>query len=194
MAADKSTDRRVARTHLALRRALLTLMLEKGYTAVTVEDICREADVGRSTFYSHFTGKEDLKRSSIDHNLRRMLLERQRKAHLQSTAAKEKAFRFALDFFQHAGDHLDLHRALVAKGGSEVTFSMLRSMLADLVRAELIAQNGKAADPQARELTIQFIVGGFLAMLTWWLDGGAKAPAEKLDAVFRRLVTDGVLT
>jgi AcrR family transcriptional regulator len=34
--------------------------LRKGYEAITVQDIIDEADVGRSTFYSHHAGKEDL--------------------------------------------------------------------------------------------------------------------------------------
>ena len=54
------TDRRVRRTRRALHDALLTLMTEKSYDAVTVQDIIDRADVGRSTFYSHFTDKRYL--------------------------------------------------------------------------------------------------------------------------------------
>ncbi|WP_412537769.1 helix-turn-helix domain-containing protein [Longispora sp. K20-0274] len=60
-----STDRRVRRTRLALRHALVELMVDKGYDAVTVQDIIDRADVGRSTFYAHFTDKEHLFRSGI---------------------------------------------------------------------------------------------------------------------------------
>jgi len=56
----------VSRTRRTLQHALLSLMLKNGYDAVTVEDICAEADIGRSTFYAHFTGKDDLKRSALD--------------------------------------------------------------------------------------------------------------------------------
>lgn len=189
---NKNVDRRIARTQTALLRALITLMQEKGYAAVTVEDICREANVGRSTFYAHFTSKDDLNRTAHDRTLRRQLLDRQRRAHAEG-AAKEAAFRFALDFIEHAGDHLDLYRALVAKGGSEVTLSMMRSMLVELVRIELAVQNNKTADAQAREFAVQFTVGGLLAMLTYWLDNGAKAPAGKVDALFRRFVANGVV-
>src|SRR5882762_8220495 len=73
-------DRRVARTRKALQHALLALMLKKGYDAITVEEICAEADVGRSTFYAHFTGKDDLKRCGLEDHLRKMLLERQHQA------------------------------------------------------------------------------------------------------------------
>ena len=125
MAAGKEgagVDRRVARTRKTLQQALMRLMLEKGYDAVTVEDICIEADVGRSTFYAHFTGKEDLKRSGLDDHLRKMLIERHKQARAQRL---EGRFAFALLVFQHARDHIDLYRALVSKGGTATTLASI---------------------------------------------------------------------
>ncbi|OWK24017.1 hypothetical protein AJ87_27030 [Rhizobium yanglingense] len=51
-------DRRVGRTKTALHRALISLILERGYDSITVEEICQTANVGRSTFYLHYTSKE----------------------------------------------------------------------------------------------------------------------------------------
>ena len=45
----KPIDRRIARTRAMLQEAHISLILEKGYEATTVEDICDAADVGRST-------------------------------------------------------------------------------------------------------------------------------------------------
>jgi hypothetical protein len=42
------------------------------------------------------------------------------------------------------------------------------------------------------ELTVQYVVGAYLAMLTWWLDAGAQMPLEQLNASFRHLVTRGI--
>ena len=53
-------DRRVDRTVTALRKALIDLILEKHYDSITVQDIIDRANIGRSTFYTHFVGKEDL--------------------------------------------------------------------------------------------------------------------------------------
>jgi len=77
--ANKPIDRRVARTRAMLQKAHISLILEKGYEAITVEDICEEANVGRSTFYAHYTSKDDLRRSGLE-NLRRLLVDRQKDA------------------------------------------------------------------------------------------------------------------
>src|SRR5258706_16136663 len=53
-------DRRVDRTMAALRTALIELIQEKHYDSITVQDIIDRANVGRSTFYTHFRDKEDV--------------------------------------------------------------------------------------------------------------------------------------
>lgn len=48
--ANGTIDRRIARTRGMLQHALISLIPKKGYEAITVEDICDVANVGRSTF------------------------------------------------------------------------------------------------------------------------------------------------
>ena len=53
-------DRRIVRTHAALRDALVALVEERGLDAISVGDICAAANITRGTFYNHFKDKEDL--------------------------------------------------------------------------------------------------------------------------------------
>lgn len=43
-----------------------------------------------------------------------------------------------------------------------------------------------------RELVVQYVVGAYMAVVAWWMDGGARLPAEQVDAMFRSLVTEGI--
>jgi AcrR family transcriptional regulator len=54
------TDRRVQRTRELLQTALLELISERGYDAVTIQDIADRANVARTTFYVHYSSKDDL--------------------------------------------------------------------------------------------------------------------------------------
>ena len=54
------TDRRVQRTRELLESALIELIGERGYDAITIQDIVDRANVGRTTFYMHYSGKEKL--------------------------------------------------------------------------------------------------------------------------------------
>ena len=63
--ATKTVDRRTERTRLALKSAFIELLLAQGYEALTPAEISRKANVGRSTFYLHYAGKEALLRESM---------------------------------------------------------------------------------------------------------------------------------
>src|SRR5882724_1787560 len=102
--AEQAIDRRVARTRAMLQHALNSLILKKGYEAITIKDICDAANVGRSTFYAHYTSKDDLKRSGLEH-LRRLLVDRQKEALAAPGNSGERSFAFSLTMFEHARDH-----------------------------------------------------------------------------------------
>ena len=74
----KGNDRRVQRTHQLLRGALVALIQEKGFEALTVQDIIDRANVGRATFYAHFDNKEDLLVSGLE-EFRASIREQQRR-------------------------------------------------------------------------------------------------------------------
>ena len=182
-------DRRVPRTMGMLQHALTSLILKKGYEAITIQDICDEANVGRSTFYAHYTSKDDLKRNSFEH-LRKELVDRQNEAQAASGEIKDRSLGFSLTMFEHARDHIDLYRALVGGRGGTVSLGQIRQILSDLARNELAATVG--ADIVPRELVVQYVVGAFMAVMTWWLDSGAKLPPKRIDAMFRGLATEGI--
>lgn len=193
--AKKTMDRRVARTRTMLQQAFISLILKKGYEAITIEDICDAANVGRSTFYAHYTSKDDLKRSGLESHLREMLVDRQRDALATSGGIRERSLGFSLTMFEHARDHIDLYRALVGGRGGTVALGSIRQILSDLVREELAATGDKiSADVIPRELVVQYVVGAYMAVLTWWLDGRAKLPPQRIDSMFRRLATEGIMS
>lgn len=187
--AKRSIDRRVARTRTMLQNALIALMLEKGYEAITVEDICAAADVGRSTFYAHYASKEDLHRSGME-ELRRQLADRQKDAAAKQDGAR--GLRFSLPIFEHARDHIDHYRAMVGRRGDAGALGHLRRLVADMVRGELAAGSAKCSiDGVPRELVVQYLVGAYMAVLTWWLASGAKLSPQRVDAIFGQLVAAG---
>src|SRR5918998_2646510 len=62
----KKADARVKRTRDALGDALIALMHEKPFETITVQDVLDRAHVSRSTFYSHYSDKDDLLMSDAD--------------------------------------------------------------------------------------------------------------------------------
>jgi AcrR family transcriptional regulator len=60
MPAVNETDPRVRRTRKLLQDALLALLAEKSFDAITVQDIADRSTINRATFYAHYVDKYDL--------------------------------------------------------------------------------------------------------------------------------------
>ena len=98
-----------------------------------------------------------------------------------------------MTLFEHARDHLSHYQALAVGRGSAVAFATIRESLSYLVRRELAATDDEgSAHAVPREVAVQFVVGAYMAVLAWWLDGGAKLPPKAIDTMFRSLLTGGV--
>ena len=50
-------DPRVTRTRKLIRDALVSLLAEKNFESISVQDIAARSTVNRATFYAHFTDK-----------------------------------------------------------------------------------------------------------------------------------------
>jgi hypothetical protein len=92
---------------------------------------------------------------------------------------------------EHARGHLPVWVAIVGRERGAFVAQRIQSIIADLVAVDMkaLAFKGKIAE---RDLAVQYIAGAFMAVLTWWLDQGATRPPEEVDAMFRRLVMEGI--
>lgn len=172
-----------------LRGALLTLIQEKGYDRITVQDILDRADVGRSTFYAHYRDKDDLLLSGFE-DIRSVLA-----AEMDASAERGKGpfHQPTLVVFEHVGAHRHLWRPLTRKGGADVIVRILRDNADALLREHVREQfpDVPPNDPR-REVAIRFVVGALMGVLLWWLDSDDPITAEELHSEFRGLATQGV--
>jgi len=112
-------DRRIRRTRQALQGALVTLMAEKGYEAVTVQDVIDRADVGRSTFYAHYSDKSVLLQDSLER-----VRETMRPEPLTVSPDRRRPLSFSLPMLQHVSEQQNLLRALLVRPGTDPERSM----------------------------------------------------------------------
>jgi AcrR family transcriptional regulator len=181
----RTVDRRIQRTRQLLHGSLMALIQEKGFEALSVQDIIDRANVGRATFYAHFDSKEDLLASGIE-NLRESLRQRQRQP-LAARGSDEGLFAFSRELFTHANEHRPVFQAMVGKRSGAVVQQMLQKMLVDLVREEVRATWAERAHDTPVEAVSQFIGGGLFGLLIWWGNGKMRMAVEEVDAMFRRL-------
>lgn len=180
---NRPVDRRILKTQAALREAFIRLLTHQTYESITVEQILVEANVGRSTFYAHCSGKDDLLRLCF-----RMLQAELTDACPSSGPPFPLAF--ALPVLRHLADHRGLYAAFSGERAGALLLDELYKLVSELARRDLARL--PQADAVAREIRQQFVVGAFTGLLAWWLKAKARLEPEAMDAMFQQLVADGI--
>ena len=177
-------DRRSQRTRHLLSEAFVQLMREKGYSAITVNDLIERANIGRSTFYSHYRDKDDL----FVHELDRVI------EALSHRIPQEEELPFfpSLGLFRHVGEEYELYKALVWTPGIDLLIKHLQKSLSSRIEQGL-QKNAKDYDIPLPILA-NSIAGSFLTLLKWWLENKMTYSPEEMDAMFRRLTIEGIET
>jgi hypothetical protein len=80
-------------------------------------------------------------------------------------------------------------KALMAGRAGPIFMDLIHHAVADIIRVELTPY---ASTIEHLELTVQFLVGAYLSVLTWWLDRGAKEPPLIVESAFRKLAVSGI--
>ncbi len=193
------SDRRVSRTRRLLREALTALILEKGYDAVTIEDITRRADLGRTTFYLHYRDKEHLFLESIEQSADELAARISRIAPevLFGEAGSASGAGLPIELvFEHAAQNADLYRAMLRSEGSIKATSRLRELTAryalEFTRRWFEYRRPSLQPSIPLELMAQFFAASLLGMLIWWLEAAMPYPPQEMARYFRRLVLAGL--
>ncbi|MGE5376374.1 MAG: TetR/AcrR family transcriptional regulator [Bacteroidota bacterium] len=175
-------DRRSLRTRQMLSEALVQLIQEKDYSAITVSDIIERANVGRSTFYAHYQGKDDLLLDQMDRVIEFLS---------QGAPAQEFPYFPSLGFLQHVGgDHYELYKALVWGPGMDLITRHLQKSVSQRVEQGL--QNSSRDFDVPLPILANFITGSFLTLLKWWLENKRIHSPEQMDEIFRKMTLPGV--
>lgn len=174
---EENLDLRQRKTRRQLTQALVELMEERPFQELSVTDICRRAIVHRTTFYAHFTDKQEL--------LHYLLTQLEREcidACIPQDAPTPREFfleaaRNTLAFFK---ERRALYRACLESGADTQT-----RLLEDAAANELCLRMSRPPFPDALpgvdpRIAARFYVGAMLSLLHWWLISPDPVPEEVL--------------
>ncbi len=180
------SDRRVQRTRELLQKALIELISERGYDAITIQEIVDRANVGRTTFYVHYNSKDELFMSCheaivSDFNFGpQHLLSREELLSDEAPPGMIMAFR-----------HLQEARALlnpIFQGEDNVLIlRRIRDGSAQDIEASLRAAFTEADSAIPVNMLANYLAGARIALMQWWLEKRQPYTLEVLAQTFHRL-------
>lgn len=195
---DNNIDRRVRRTRHALQEALISLILDEGYDAVTIEEITDRADLGRTTFYLHFRDKEDLFMYAIDTICEDFIEKHEKLLALINSPETLKKVQLNVDerilyhVFAHARKHADLYQVMLGGEGSAKASKRFSSVIKEEVikRLEGVAHlNSKVP----LEIFAVFFSGTLIELVSWWLEEDQPYSIEEMVNYYQQMFIFGAL-
>ena len=180
---NKKTDARVRRTRDALGDALVALMQEKPFETITVQDVLDRAHVGRSTFYSHYSDKDDLLMSDVDDFYERVSMG------LSATGETSERVFPVKEFFSHIAEARQFVNALSSSGKMQENMELARGHFARGIERRLSEIPRGQSIPESERPAVAFAhAGALLSLMTWWIDRGMLQSAAEMDDLFHRIV------
>jgi AcrR family transcriptional regulator len=182
----KKTDARVRRTRDALGDALIALMQEKPFDTITVQDVLDRAHVSRSTFYTHYSDKDDLLMSDAEEFFEALSMT------LSLHGDKSERVFPVREFFAHLSDVQPFFKALVKSGKYHENMELARGHFARGIERRLSELPRGQTVSAAQLPALAFAhAGALLSLLTWWLDRGMRESPAEMDELFHRMVWNG---
>jgi AcrR family transcriptional regulator len=175
-------DRRSQRTRQLVGDAFVQLLRERGYSAITVSDIIERADIGRSTFYSHYQDKDDLFVAQLDQVIEML------SQHMPNP--RELPFFPSLGLFRHVSEEYELYKAIVWTPGIDLFIKHLQTSLSHRIEQGFQESGWKFETPVP--VMANFIAGSFLTLLKWWLENKMVYSPEQMEAMFKKLTMSGI--
>ena len=186
-ASQKKIDARVRRTRDALGDALVALMQEKPFETITVQDVLDRAELSRSTFYSHYSDKDDLLMSDAEEFFESISMA------LSVHGDKSDRVFPVREFFVHLSDVQPFFKALVKSGKYQENMELARGHFARGIERRLSELPGGKSIPANQLSAIAFThAGALLSLLTWRLDRGMRESPAEMDELFHRMIWNGV--
>jgi len=173
-------DRRITKTRKAIYAAFLQLLNQKNFETITVQEIIDLADVGRSTFYSHYESKE-LLLDELCRYLFHHLFER------EENITTEAYLSHIFSHFKKNQDHVT--SLLFSK--NDYFLRQLQKELEHHVYP-MVAKDLQTVHPKIPSSYLQhFVVSHFIETLSWWLKKGKAYNEQEVIQFYLEILKVG---
>ena len=161
---------RVRRTQKLLREALIGLIEERGFEALTIGELTERAMVSRAAFYRNYQDKYDLVEQIFEEAMSELMS-------ALGQMGSEHPPEIWVAFFEHIAEYERLYRALLGRKGSPWFVRKMRSSLGEMIRERGRLPHGPDASAYIThtfpDAFIPDLVSTmFVEAITWWLEQG----------------------
>lgn len=162
--------------------ALIELMQDKEFNAITVTEIVEKADVVRKTFYRHFSSKEEVLKEYITNIYSSYVLD-------LASAGKFSSYIMAKLYFQYMGKY-DWFLKLLEKNDLSVLLLQVSEQYIDAFNEQFKGDLYKDFSDEFITYYNSYNISGMWSMLRKWIASGQKETPDELAKIYEQILTD----
>jgi AcrR family transcriptional regulator len=176
-----ASDARIRRTNRQLGKALVSLILEQGYSDISTQAITERAQVSRATFYRHFTTKEALLLHVLDELIGELNA-------ILAPGNMDKPEDDGLVIFEHVRENGRLYQVLVKGDGTQGILDRLQQQALLEAESRFRAQGLTDGPDVPLRVAANQVVVGTMGLIKWWLAHAEPFPPERMGRIYAQLV------
>lgn len=184
-------DRRIQKTRESIFSAFSSLLAYKRYSKITVQEIIDEANIGRSTFYSHFETKDDLLKALcsdiFEHIFSKDLISET--THDFSCVNNDLEAKITHVLYHLKDSKRDI-RGILACESRELFLSVFKMYLEQMFIG-LTSNDSLNGIP--KEYVVNHMAGSFVETVKWWMENDMTQSPEQLTSYFLSVIPSTML-
>lgn len=175
---NKKRDGKVTKIHIVLQRALLVMLNHRSFAKISVNDLCEEAMISRSTFYVYFDDKFDL----LEYCMVNL------KIHFDEFAAKHTEHQIIDKITDYLFDNSQLVKNLLGENNAEVMV-LLIDLLTPSLSAHLSPEERRNQQMSMPHMILaNFCAGGIAYLLMWQVRNNFPFEKELISQYLYRML------
>ena len=193
---NSSEDRRIARTKAAIREALVALIEEKGFDALTVKDIATRANINRGTFYLHYKDKFDLLDQTLEdiaRDVESILLEITNFS-VADFSNDQKPSAVMVKVFEYFNANASLMQAILATKGNYALQNKIKKIMWHNIFEKNYATFIKKENLRVPSKYLVSYIAAHFGVVQEWLENGRRETPEEMARILSNLTIRGPLT
>lgn len=175
-------DRRKRYTRMALKNGLMELLKEKPISSITIKEICEQADINRSTFYSHYADQYDLLTNIEDE-----IIDELNQALLQYDYTQEKEalarLKYLLEYVYSRHEHF---RILFSDHGNKRFTHKVMYAAQTHIMNDFSEPEHKMSETAAKYMTI-YSISGSITVIEYWLENGMRESTDEMARIITEI-------
>ena len=180
-------DPRVRRTRRILQDALVSLILEKEYSAISIKDITDLAEVAYITFFRHYDGIDELLMEVLDEGLAELMHHIATLARQADGSANEMEGKLIFEYIRQKSD---LFRILLkSQSVKRIRKSVVQNIATIFQNSCGFLQRPNSIIPA--NMASNHMATSLLALIEWWLENKLNPPPPQMGKIYEALIIDG---